>query len=78
MYGLDSLIGGSTGGQYAAMVADAPADTATPTPSTAASPGGSSSKAAEVAQNPTTWLIVTLGAGLALYWYGTGQLKVSL
>jgi hypothetical protein len=83
MLGHHTMVG--AGGQYSGAMAvtspDAmagqvatPADTATPTASTAAGPA----TVAGVRENPTTWLIVTLGLGLALFWYGTGNLKVSL
>lgn len=89
MFSIEDMLGHHTmmpaGGQYASAVSvtspDAmagqvatPGDTATPTAATAAGPATKTS----LKEDPTVWLIVTLGAGLALFWYGTGQLKVSL
>jgi hypothetical protein len=88
-FSIEDMLGHHTmvaanGGQFAGSVTSpdamagqvaTPGDTATPTAATAAGPKVS---AAGIKENPTTWLIVSLGLGLALYWYGTGQLKVSL
>jgi hypothetical protein len=90
-FSIEDMLGHHTmvtgGGQFAGSVTSpdamagqvaTPGDTATPTNATAGNPAGPKSKAAAVAENPTTWLIVSLGLGLALFWYGTGQLKVSV